>query len=123
MGDRRDPARDQALPRVNDNPYIQDLVIADIAERKEHDITKYGTALQAGNGRDALRDLYEELLDGVMYVRQAMEERIRERVIFRADGAVIDPDCGLTYHQHPVPPQYAYIPTVRILCDGRLVKL
>jgi hypothetical protein len=55
---------DQQLPVVNDEQDIQSRVIADIRERREVGIGRYGTALQPHNGRDALRDLYEELLDG-----------------------------------------------------------
>jgi hypothetical protein len=47
----------------------------DIAERREHGIRTYGTPLQAHNGRDALRDAYEEALDLAMYLRQAIAER------------------------------------------------
>jgi hypothetical protein len=36
---------------------------------------KYGMPLQAHNGRDPLVDLYQELLDAVVYLRQAIEER------------------------------------------------
>jgi hypothetical protein len=50
-------------------------VIADIEERRRLGISRYGTALQPHNGRDALRDLYEELLDSATYVRQVIEER------------------------------------------------
>ena len=66
---------DQPLPTTNNHPDIQSMVIADIEARREVGISRYGTALQPFNGRDALRDLYEELLDGSMYVRQAMVER------------------------------------------------
>lgn len=66
---------DQPLPTVNDELDIQSMVIEDIAARRKVGVQRYGTALQAHNGRDSLRDLYEELLDGVMYVRQVMEER------------------------------------------------
>jgi hypothetical protein len=66
---------DQQLPVVNDNPAIQDLVTADIEERKRVGVERYGTPLQANNGRDTLRDLYEELLDATMYIRQLIEER------------------------------------------------
>ncbi|MGW0486190.1 hypothetical protein [Nonomuraea sp. NPDC003214] len=66
---------DQPLPVRNDHPDIQSLVLADIAQRRQVGIDRYGTALQPHNGRDALRDLYEELLDGVMYARQLIEER------------------------------------------------
>lgn len=66
---------DQPLPLANDATDIQTQVIADIAERRQVGISRYGTALQPHNGRDSLRDLYEELLDGVMYVKQVMVER------------------------------------------------
>lgn len=54
---------------------VQDLVIADIEERKRVGIARYGTPLQTFNGRDAMVDLYQELLDACMYVRQIIEER------------------------------------------------
>jgi len=54
---------------------IWDLVIKDIHERNKIGIQKYGTPLQANNGRDALIDAYQEALDLVVYLRQAIEER------------------------------------------------
>lgn len=75
MSDVRDPATDQQLPVVNDNKFIQDLVIKDIEERKQLGIRKYGTALQANNGRDMLLDAYEEALDLCIYLRGCLEER------------------------------------------------
>lgn len=74
MSDVRDPDTDQQLPIKNDKPYIQDLVLADIEARKQLGIRKYGTALQAGNGRDMLQDLYEEILDACIYLRGLIEE-------------------------------------------------
>jgi hypothetical protein len=71
---RAERKHDQPLPVVNDNPAIQDLVIADIEKRKAIGLERYGTLLQAHNGRDALRDAYEEALDLCMYLRQALEE-------------------------------------------------
>lgn len=65
----------QPLPVKNDRPAIQDLVIQDIEARKSVGLRKYGTLLQAGNGRDALQDAYEEALDLCQYLRQALEER------------------------------------------------
>lgn len=53
---------------------IQDQVIADILTRKELGITNYGTALFPYNGRDSLKDLYEEILDAAMYLKQMMIE-------------------------------------------------
>lgn len=65
----------QSAPTPNDRVAIQDLVIADIQERKRMGIEKYGTPLQAHNGRDALVDAYQEALDLCQYLRQAIEER------------------------------------------------
>lgn len=75
MSDLKQRPGDQPLPVQNDADDIQSQVIADIAQRRKVGISRYGTALQPHNGRDALLDLYEELLDGVMYVKQVMVER------------------------------------------------
>jgi hypothetical protein len=68
---------DQPLPTRNDEPDIQSMVIADLRDRRRVGIQRYGTALQAHNGRSALRDLYEELLDAACYARQRLEEEAR----------------------------------------------
>jgi hypothetical protein len=65
---------DQPLPVPNDEQDIQSQVIADIVERRQVGIKRYGTALQPHNGRDALRDAYEEALDLAMYLKQLMVE-------------------------------------------------
>lgn len=79
MSDVRDPERDQAAPIPNDEPLVQDMVIADIEERKQHGIRKYGTGLQVGNGRSMLQDAYEEVLDLAVYLRGALEEERRRQ--------------------------------------------
>lgn len=66
---------DQPMPIKRDGPCIQDMVIRDIEGRKALGIERYGTLLQPFNGRDALRDAYEEALDLCQYLRQAIEER------------------------------------------------
>jgi len=85
----------QPMPTKNNNEYIQDLVIDDlrkmspatlpiiddIEERKQFGIKKYGTALQAHNGRDCLQDAFEENLDLVMYLKQYMVENPPESKI------------------------------------------
>lgn len=68
---------DQPLPTVNDRQDIQSMVIADITARRQVGIQRYGTALQAHNGRDMLRDAYEEALDLAIYLRGVIEERDR----------------------------------------------
>lgn len=66
---------DQPLPIVNNLPFVQDAVIADIEARKRVGIERYGTPLQAFNGRDALQDAYEEAIDLSMYLKQLIIER------------------------------------------------
>ncbi len=51
------------------------LVLKDMEDRRKMGIEKYGTPLQPFNGRDPLVDLYQELLDACVYIRQAIEER------------------------------------------------
>lgn len=65
----------QPMPVPNDNPSCHDLVTADMAARKAFGLEKYKTVLQADNGRDFLRDAYEEALDLVVYLRGAIFER------------------------------------------------
>ena len=67
---------DQPLPTVHEGePYVADLVIQDIEERKQVGIQRYGTPLQAFNGRDVTLDAYEEALDLATYLRQLRLER------------------------------------------------
>lgn len=70
---------DQPLPVVNDSPSIQSMVIADLEQRTLVGIERYGTALQPFNGRDCLRDAYEEALDLATYLKQAIVERDNAR--------------------------------------------
>lgn len=65
----------QPSPTANKNPLIKDLVIKDIRDRSKVGFQRYGMYLQAHNGRDALRDAYEEAVDLVKYLRQALFER------------------------------------------------
>lgn len=55
---------------------VGELVLQDIQDRIALGKERYGTALQTHNGRDALQDQYEELIDAVMYTKQRiLEER------------------------------------------------
>lgn len=67
--------KEQPNPIPNESPAIIDLVIEEFKQRKDIGLARYGTVLQANNGRDALRDLLDELLDACVYIRQVMEER------------------------------------------------
>lgn len=62
-------------PIRNDLPAVWDLVIEDMKERDFTCSKKYGTRLQPENGRDPLIDAYQEALDLVVYLRQALYER------------------------------------------------
>lgn len=54
---------------------IFDLVHLDLDKREDIGTKEYGVPLKPFNGRDALWDAYEEALDLVMYLRQAIYER------------------------------------------------
>lgn len=75
MSEERDPTRDQKAPVANNTEAIHDLVREDLAERLAFGTRKYGTPLQAHNGRDALLDAYEEALDLCVYLKQALVEK------------------------------------------------
>jgi hypothetical protein len=67
--------QEQPMPTPNDKPSIQSMVRHDLEERERVGVQRYGTPLQAGNGRDALRDAYEEALDLACYLKQVIVER------------------------------------------------
>lgn len=124
MSDTRDPDRDQVAPVLNDNPSCHDLVIADLAERKEFGLRKYGTPLQPFNGRSFLRDIYEELMDAVCYVRGKLEEE--QQLADLVDQSTHDEgfwdtwdgkDCGCV---DPVPVYSGYNFPVCMKCVGRV---
>lgn len=62
-------------PIKSTHPAVWDLVLGDIIERDLIGEQKYSTRLQPFNGRDALKDAYQEALDLVVYLRQAIYER------------------------------------------------
>lgn len=62
---------------VNFAPDVRDGMAADIQARKQVGLERYGTLLQAFNGRDALLDAYQEALDLCVYLRQVLEEQVR----------------------------------------------
>lgn len=66
---------DQPPPIPNESRPVWELVIEDMKERDHVGRARYGTPLQTNNGRDALVDAYQEALDLVVYLRQAIEER------------------------------------------------
>jgi hypothetical protein len=65
----------QPEPAITAERYVQEMVISDVNDRLRFGIRKYGTGLQASNGRDHLWDAYEEALDLVIYLRAEIEKR------------------------------------------------
>lgn len=68
-------SRPQPDPIPNKGIPIGVLVMDDITLRMKRGMETYGTYLQAHNGRNALQDLYEELLDACCYIKQALIEQ------------------------------------------------
>jgi hypothetical protein len=64
----------QPMPIGNDLPVMHHMVQQDLEARLQVGIKRYGQPLQPHNGRDALRDAYEEVLDLAVYLRQAIYE-------------------------------------------------
>lgn len=79
----------QPPPSPSNAPAVWDLVEADMRERDQVGAQKYGTRLQPHNGRDALVDAYQEALDLVVYLRQAIYEK-RRPTILMSNLAVAD---------------------------------
>lgn len=75
MVDYVDLSKKEPKPIKNDYPAVWDLVIADIQNRDRFGEAKYKTRLQPFNGRNVLVDLYQEMLDGIVYIRQLIYEQ------------------------------------------------
>jgi len=46
-----------------------------LVERRQYGIAKYGRELETNNGRDSLKDAWEEAVDLVVYLTQMRLER------------------------------------------------
>ena len=75
----RGEIKDQPPPVPTNGKPIWELVREDMLERDRIGRERYGTPLQAHNGRDALIDAYQEVLDLAVYLRQVIEERKGQR--------------------------------------------
>ena len=89
----KNPAtKTQPKPTPNEETFVYDLVIKDIGDRVNVGKKEYGTPLQPFNGRSALTDLYQELLDSSLYIRQKIEED--DRLLALIDEISILKDRG-----------------------------
>jgi hypothetical protein len=57
-------------------PIIHDLILKDIEFRRDHGLKKYKIPLQPFDGNDPLVELYQEMLDKMIYFRMLIFERI-----------------------------------------------
>ena len=73
-GDMVKAAIPEPMP-TGDGDIVLPKVLTDIQSRAEMGREKYGTYLRTDNGRDALMDAYQEAIDLVMYLGQALMER------------------------------------------------
>lgn len=96
MGDR-DPSRDQPLPRPGSRDVQQALINA-ISERRAYGISKYGQPLETHNGRDALRDAWEEVIDLAAYLTQLRLERGDDLVGPSGQPLINCGTCGHPWH-------------------------
>lgn len=67
-------------PQTLGEPDVWAQIIAEMEKRRRVGIKRYKTALQPFNSRDALRDLFEELLDALAYTQQTMLETAKIRL-------------------------------------------
>lgn len=64
---------------------INSAVFDIFRKRREMGLAKYGTPLQAGNGRNPLRALLDETLDRIVYIEQAITEVPEREASLRTD--------------------------------------
>lgn len=78
---------------VNVTPVARVAFLSMLLDRELKGIETYGTTLQTHNGRDAVRDLLEELVDAFQYAIQIQLERdvlISENARLRAEVARLE---------------------------------
>ena len=63
--------RDTGMPRKD----VAELVKQDLEARISVGAKQYGERLHTFNGRDAIQDAYQEILDLAVYLRQWLEEQ------------------------------------------------
>lgn len=96
MGDEdvalRKREEDQDLPVPNDQPNCQQAYmdwVAEVApERMALGLKRYGTLLQPFNGRDFMRDAFDELFDLSVYMHGIRIERARMLDLLREAATV-----------------------------------
>lgn len=70
---------DQALPVSNEHIDSYEALIADLRQRREVGVNRYGVALQPFNMRNTVQDAYEESMDLAVYLRTVLTMREASR--------------------------------------------
>jgi hypothetical protein len=112
----RTKIKDQPPPIQSQSPAIWPLVIKDMRDRDAVGRARYGTPLQAHNGRDALVDAYQEALDLAVYLRQAIFERDQ------ANGILAE--CADLMETHGIADRYVdAVREASRMAQGRQIKV
>ena len=67
------PATPEPMP-TKGKKLVLPYVVNDLMQRDQLGKEKYNTSLETHNGRSSLWDMYQELLDAVMYLRKHLLE-------------------------------------------------
>lgn len=73
---------------------VTEAVIQDFQTRRKYGIKKYGQELLTVDGRDTLIEIYQELMDAVVYTKKALMEREKAQsnaCYVMANGECISP--------------------------------
>lgn len=110
-GDQRLPDGDESIPDD------QTLLIADIEARRQVGIQRYTQGHRPFNGRDTLKDWYEEQLDGLVYARSIMRsaDATREDLIGEVLRAWEANESGSREERSVTPEDHATIAVDRIM--------
>jgi hypothetical protein len=92
-------------PVKNDLPYLWpkaiERIIQAAKQRDEFGEKKYGTRLQPFNGRDPLVDMFQEVLDALVYLEQEFFERPYKEAVIQAALKIVDNGVNhLDHEQH-----------------------
>lgn len=87
----------EPMPIVTDELSVHDLLIEHLSkrklaspliphirDRKDLGLQKYGTILQASNGRNHRNDIFQELLDALIYTQQGIELGDVQLIVLRS---------------------------------------
>jgi hypothetical protein len=98
MPDENPAIQSQPAP-TGEGSEITQMVIDDLAARREVGIQRYGRPLRMFNGRNALIDAYQEALDLTVYLRQRLAED-EAKAASDPEPINVDASFSATWKQH-----------------------